>query len=257
MDSPETSPEPDRRTCQALLEDELTPCTRTLNPRTNSRWCPPHGKEYKEHTRTYKTLSDQVRALKDAARLSRKRRQELSTTDEVDAAIARVEEWREAILSEIAARARQHKRFFPIPGALPASPAYIHILTLHSTYQSTLAVQTQATSSGYKASGQTRSMPRTSSSSFGHARPTCSPKTRRSAAASRTRSARGSTGASARRASQHMPGSGGVWRTSGASAPSFFQPPLQRRRGPPLLWCVSPHASRGQRTAPWLLPRQR
>ena len=112
----------ERRACQALLEDELTPCPRLLTGRAGRRWCSPHGREYKELTRAYKELSERVCALKAAARLSHAEQLQLATVMDVDGAISRAELWRDHIPAEVSARTTQHLRFFrEIGTSLPDS----------------------------------------------------------------------------------------------------------------------------------------
>ncbi|TBU43856.1 hypothetical protein BD309DRAFT_959642 [Dichomitus squalens] len=75
---------PSNRRCQALLIDEETPCPARV--RRKGRYCDPHGVEYRELTRRYKSAS--------------------ATVETLDRDIL------EAIGEEIEGRRTHHKRFF-------------------------------------------------------------------------------------------------------------------------------------------------
>ncbi|KAI0760642.1 hypothetical protein C8Q74DRAFT_1297850 [Fomes fomentarius] len=99
------------RTCEALLPNGRTRC-RTRLPDEDRRLCHTHHREYKELYAAYKAMSDNTERAGPSASLSQRQMDNMKTTSEVDAAIGRVEEWRDAAAEELRARKTHHTRFF-------------------------------------------------------------------------------------------------------------------------------------------------
>lgn len=116
---PDLSPQPDNGVrqqrvalCQALLEDECTPCPERLLITSKNVWCPPHGREYAKLTRAYKELSTEYSGLEVNSTLSASQISALADVEEIAKLVAGLEKWRDTAAREATARRAHHTRFF-------------------------------------------------------------------------------------------------------------------------------------------------